>query len=212
MFYGDYIKARSCLDYTFHKIYTKERQLLQDGIITKALAKKVSSDKPRLYLTAGAMGAGKTHVIREMLGASFPTYVLADVDRIRHQLPENGYLCKTDPVNTGIMLHSESCSIHEIIFRTAIYEKLNVIIDGSLRNGEFFKGLITNWKETTPYDIVIVHVKARLETCLKRAEKREKITGRHVPVESIEKSIKECPKSVELLRPLVDKVITIEND
>lgn len=34
-FYGVYRRERSVLDYTYHKHYTKERQLLQDKIIEK---------------------------------------------------------------------------------------------------------------------------------------------------------------------------------
>lgn len=208
----DFSKARACLDYSFHKRYPLDRQLLQDAIVQNNLNNKPIFSLPSMFLTAGAMGSGKTHVLKHLLGNSFDSYVLADVDRIRSQLPENKHLIKTDPSTAGKILHSESCTIHEILFRMAIEEKHNLIIDGSLRNGDFFKDLIIYWRKTTPYKITIVHVKASLETCLRRAKKREKITGRYVPEESIMKSIEQCPKSVELLKPLVHDVITIDND
>lgn len=213
-FYGRYKYIRECLDYTFHKIYDRERQLFQDRIIQSEICFHNGSSvkNPKLYLTAGAMGSGKTHSIKKLLGKSFPQYVLADVDRIKNHFPE----ARTwDPYTVGQALHSEACTIHEILFREAIYEKKHVIIDSSLRNGEFFRDLLIKWKSSSflyEYEITIVHVIASLETCLRRADKRAKDTGRIVPKESIEQSIEQCPKSIKLLEPLVTNVITFFND
>jgi predicted ABC-type ATPase len=208
---GRYSSIRNCLDYTFHKVYSKERQLLQDAIIYKEIDEKKVYNKKRILLTAGAMGSGKTHTVKRLLGEFYDDYVMADVDRIKHCLPEMKELLKTDPKNAGTILHSEACTIHEIMFRSAIMEGRNVIIDGSLRDGKFFLPFLKQWKDVS-YEITIIHVVASLETCLRRAEKRAQITCRYIPEQSIRTSLEQCPKSVELLRPHVDHVIVIHNE
>lgn len=207
-----YANVRKSLDYNFHKVYSAERQRLQDEIVYKEIDEKRKFNNKKILLTAGAMGAGKTHTIKRLLGRFYDDYVVADVDKIKHCLPEMKTLLKTDPKNAGSILHSEACTIHEIMFRSAIEEERNVIIDGSLRNGEFFLPLIRKWKETTVYEITIIHVVASFATCVRRAEKRALVTGRHIPEESIRTSIDQCPKSVALLRPYVDHVITVHNE
>lgn len=219
MFYGKYIKQRKELDYTFHKIFSKERQLLQDNIIDRFLNKLDCKScilgnglKPLLIFTAGAMGAGKSHTLKKMLGNDYNNFVIADVDRIKHCLPEMTDVLKEDPYNAGHLLHSESCTIHEILMRKSIQEKLNIIVDGSLRNGQFFYDFIHDHKLKNFYEIIIIHVIANLKTCVKRAQLRSVTTKRIVPIASIEISLQQCPKSVELLKPIVDTVITIYND
>ena len=207
-----YALIRKQLDYNFHKVYSQERQLLQDAIIYKEIDNKKIYAKKKILLTAGAMGAGKTHTVKRLLGQFYEDYVVADVDKIKHCLPEMKELLQKDPLNAGHILHSEACTIHEIMFRSAIAEGRNVIIDGSLRDGSFFLPLVKEWKRTTQYEITIVHVIASLATCIRRAEKRARITGRIIPEESIRTSLQQCPKSVELLRPFVHHVVEIHNE
>lgn len=209
--YGRFRSIRKTLDYTFHKKYPIDRQILQDNIVTKFLDNRPCTLRnPSLILTAGAMGAGKSHVIRYCLGNRYDKFVVADVDRIKYHLPEMQNLMENDPYQVGKMLHSEACTIHEILFKEAISRKCDVIIDGSLRNADFFKKFLPNVRNT--HTVTIVHVVASLKTCLDRAQKRSKETGRVVPRESIELSITECPKSVKELSPLADNVININND
>jgi hypothetical protein len=71
-FFGKYSHIRATLDYTYHKNYTYERQKFQDAIITEFLHGAVITDKdgllcttptqPWVVFTAGAMGAGKSHL------------------------------------------------------------------------------------------------------------------------------------------------------
>lgn len=214
MLYGKYAETRRSLDYSFHKVYPEERQILQDSIIDYFLDEKpcFTDCNPKLVLAAGAMGSGKSHVMKNMLKIEYEMYVIADVDRIKHHIPEMRRLLETDPDNAGKIMHSEACTIHEIIFRQAVIDRRNLIIDGSLRNGEFFNGYLSNLKKNSTYEVTIVHVVASLKTCLRRAEKRSKETGRIVPQSSISLSIEECPKSVERLRKIVDIVLTVYND
>jgi len=217
-FVGRYVQARKCLDYSYHKLYSSERQLFQDTIIASTLEKAQTCEsleqKKKLFLTAGAMGSGKTHCIKRYLGNDYDRYVIADIDKIKLCLPERQKLLQSDPDNVGKLLHPEASTIHELIYRTAVKQGKNVIIDTSLRNGEFFKDLYLNNKDVldSRYEITIVHVTASFETCMRRAEYRAKVTGRRVPRESIQTSLRECPKSIELLRPFVNQIVVIDND
>ena len=66
-------------------------------------------------------------------------------------------------------------------------------------------------KDFPNYSIAILHVKADAAVVLHRAEKRALTTGRHVPKEEILKSVQEVPASVQLLVPLVDFTVHIDN-
>jgi predicted ABC-type ATPase len=214
-FYGKFVHIRKTLDYSFHKVYPKERQLLQDDIISLFLDVGKKSNRPYLILTAGAMGAGKSHTIKKVLEDAYSRFVVADVDKIKYLLPEMKEILKKDPVGAGKVLHPEACTIHEILFRESIAQRKNVIIDSSLRNGNFFRELlidVNNTKGQTGYRTAILHVVASLDTCILRSYRRSQKTGRIVPIDSIEQSLRECPKSVALLKDLVDCVKVYHNE
>jgi len=72
-FYGPYAYLRKTLDYSYHRNYKRERQVLQDAIISDTMntieLRDVNGDvcstptEPFLVFTAGAMGAGKSYTI-----------------------------------------------------------------------------------------------------------------------------------------------------
>ncbi len=64
----------------------------------------------------------------------------------------------------------------------------------------------------TQYEIEIIHVVVDLEKIRERIQKRGELTGRFVPMERVEFSYTEVPKTVEALTPLVSKVLTIDNN
>ena len=63
--FGPYAKVRQQLDWSYHRLPTKERQLMQDSIVNVALSvpPKVATsskgclDTPVVIFTAGGMGA-----------------------------------------------------------------------------------------------------------------------------------------------------------
>lgn len=126
-FYGKYKHERSVLDYSYHKHYSKERQLLQDELIDQFLTTYVydkSSDmvcssplENWIVFTAGPMGAGKGHTI-SWLGAQglFPisAFVHVDPDRIRALLPEVAEYNRVDPESTGYLTQKEVGYISEV--------------------------------------------------------------------------------------------------
>jgi predicted kinase len=100
-FFGEYSHIRKTLDYSYHKNYTFERQKLQDAIINDMLDSAFILDadgkvgtvptNPWIVFTAGAMGAGKSHVMNILVEKGrFPlrAFVIVDPDEIRRLLPE----------------------------------------------------------------------------------------------------------------------------
>lgn len=73
-FTPQYRKERMMVNYEYHRVYSKDRQLFQDKILEKFLKTKVIDKKNMLecevplnnwiVFTAGTMGAGKGHTIK----------------------------------------------------------------------------------------------------------------------------------------------------
>jgi endonuclease/exonuclease/phosphatase family metal-dependent hydrolase len=100
-FVGKYVKVREQLDYNYHTVYQKERQLLQDDIASGLLHTRVLDEHLNIscaapienwiVFTAGGMGAGKSHTIRWLHKQGyFPLkeFFVVDPDHIRSMLPE----------------------------------------------------------------------------------------------------------------------------
>ena len=85
-----------------------------------------------------AMGAGKTHVMIRLHRHGLlplPRFVRVDIDRIRALLPETeGY----DPSLAGAMTQREAGTIAEVVSEEAMARGLNVWIDSSLQDAEWW--------------------------------------------------------------------------
>merc|ERR1712176_1388454 len=139
--------------------------------------------------TAGAMGAGKGHVIRWMERRGiFPLdqFVVVDQDQIRQNLPEwDGFLAH-GPEIAGEMTQKEAGCIAEILGYRALCERYNVIVDGSLRDHEWYTKYFQGIREQFPgIRIMILHVVAEEEQVLRLAARRARETGRIVPKETL---------------------------
>jgi hypothetical protein len=70
----------------------------------------------------------------------------------------------------------------------------NVLVDGSLRNAHWYLKYFKNLRAKFPIiKIAILYVTAQPETVLLRARNRAKVTGRHVPEETILESMSSIP-------------------
>ncbi|GMH89540.1 hypothetical protein TrST_g11356 [Triparma strigata] len=218
VFLGDYREVRSILDYTYHRNYTPERQRLQDNIIRDMLDQSKIVDvhgqicttptQPWVVFTAGAMGAGKSWVIKQMMNAEvFPllAFVSVDPDVIRRYLPEFESYVEQDPMMAGEMTRKEAGFIAEVITEVALREGKNVLVDGSLRDHEWYTVYFDRLRRDYPMlKTAILHVVAEEKTVLERARKRGEQTGRHVPEDILRAALEQVPRSVEILSPLVD--------
>jgi len=216
-FFGIYQELRASLDYTYHQNYTKERQLFQDEIVKKYSSSIVWDEegfigsipeKPWCVFTAGAMGAGKGHTITTLKKSGrFPlvSFVQVDPDEIRRDFPEWPEYATRDPLKAGELTMREAGYIAEILQLKALEEGKNVLVDGSLRDYEWYKGDFEKKRKLYKnIKLAIIHVQAPTDAIFDRARKRGEETGRVVPENLISLSIEQCEKSVKELAPRVD--------
>ena len=94
--FGRYASIRQRLDLSYHGNYIEKRQKLQDMFIRDTVSGATSHpESPWVIFTAGAMGAGKGHVIKWMSKNghfALPDIVQIDPDVFRSRFPEwRGY-------------------------------------------------------------------------------------------------------------------------
>lgn len=182
-FYGPFKDLRGTLDYSYHCNYRKERQYFQDAIIQKMLGSFICDKNgfvcttpkdPWIVFTAGAMGAGKSHTIRTLQEANhFPllAFVSVDPDEIRRELPEFLNYIHINPLLAGEMTRKEAGYISELITLAALRKGKNVLVDGSLRDTEWYSLYFSNLREEyASLRIGILHVTAPPELVLQRAK------------------------------------------
>jgi hypothetical protein len=89
---------------------------------------------------------------------------------------------------------------------------MNVLVDGSLRDAEWYKTYFVRLRNDYPtYRQAIIHVTAPRDAIFQRAASRALATGRVVPREVLEKALDQVPHSVKMLSPLVDYFCEINN-
>ncbi|CBJ29745.1 conserved unknown protein [Ectocarpus siliculosus] len=210
-------EARSLLDYSYHSHYTLERQHVQDDILQEALRTKTpgSLENPWAVFTAGAMGAGKSHVMG-VLGERglFPmdAFVQVDPDSLRRKLPEMEGYVRSDPGTAGSLTHKEAGLLAELLEETALLQGRNILVDGSMRNGEWYAEHVGDLRRRFPrLRVAIIHVWAPEEEVMKRAVRRGLTTGRVIPPSVLRDTIRAVPRSVEMLAPLADYCVRIDN-
>jgi len=224
-FFGPYANLRRGLDYEYHTNYLPERQKVQDLIITSALdalsAGMVGAEKDGvatrphqswIVFTAGAMGAGKLHVLRWLdKTAHFPLdeFVVVDQDAIRYQLPEIAHYIAFNSETAGAQTDKEAGYIAEIITKAGLEAGLNCVVDGSLQNirwhREYIRGLRAAYSNIR---VAIIHVDAPKEIVMQRSARRAQLTGRVVLQEA---TLVQVSKSVQQLANETDFVCRIVN-
>jgi hypothetical protein len=216
---GPYKKERQALDYGWHGRYTEARQKVQDGIISAHMRHAPPPPhgvRPWLVHTCGAMGAGKSHVMRWLASSgSFPlhAFVCIDPDRIKGELPEAPAFVAQHRASAGSRLHKESLLIADVLTQSALAEGRNVLVDGSMRNTQWYRQEWARLREAAPcHRLAVVLVEAAPGTILARSAARATKTGREVPFEVLSDSILRAPATFEHLRPLADFAAIVDND
>ncbi|GAA5956505.1 hypothetical protein JCM3765_003466 [Sporobolomyces pararoseus] len=172
--------------------------------------------KPLALFTAGGMGAGKGHTLRDMLRSRrirLPANtVWIDPDALSRLLPERPQYLSHSPETASSLLHPEASLLQEICAAVAKERKRSLVIDGSLTDCKWFAGFMKDFREAG-YECEILFVSAPEETMLKRAERRAKSTGRVTNPEAIKRSRLKSPECVSnLSKPsLVRRVRLIDN-
>lgn len=225
-FYGKYAYLREALDYNYHRNYKRERQILQDAIIeetvnnvkivdSKTLDTCTTPTEPFLVFTAGAMGAGKSYTLRMMHEKGrfpLPAFVIVDPDEIRQQFPEYSLYVAQDQSKAGEMTRKEAGYIVEILTEVSLQAGKNVLVDGSLRDWEWYKSYFERLRMEYPsLKIAILHIDAPRSAIFERAKARGEKTGRVVPESVLELALEQVPKSVEILKKDVDYYCRLNN-
>lgn len=141
------------------------------------------------------MAAGKSYVVLHLFkNGWFPleTFLNIDPDKLKSELPEMpGYL-QVDAESAATKLHRESTQMSDVLFEYALQNSMRMIVDGSLRNVDWYKKLFARLrKDYKQYRIAILHVKADRDTIYKRAQARAEKTGRAVPRALLDESFEQ---------------------
>ncbi|BGP15468.1 hypothetical protein JCM10213_001766 [Rhodosporidiobolus nylandii] len=172
--------------------------------------------RPLALFTAGGMGAGKGHTLRELLKTRrmrLPANtVWIDPDALSRLLPERPQYLSSDPSTASALLHPEASLLQEICAVVAREQKRSLVVDGSLTDCGWFEGFMRQYREAG-YDCEILFVTAPEDIMIKRAEKRAKTTGRVTTPEAIKRSRSKSPEAVTALsKPgLVRRVRLVDN-
>jgi hypothetical protein len=216
VFVGPYRYTRAVLDYSWYAHYSPARQHVQDNIIDLFLYLGARSERPWIVYTAGAMGAGKSYVMRWLYKTGqFPLdkFVWVDPDKIKDCMPDMADYLKHNQPGAGTLTHKESSFIAEIIEREAMQQSKCILVDGSLRNANWYAKHFARIRADFPhYRIAILSVVADREKVYERSRKRAITTGREVPKHVLDDALEKVPESVEILSPLVDWTAVIENN
>jgi len=216
-FTGIHADIRPLLDYTYHRKYCPAREQMQDKLIQNICHGKPLQEQmlPWVVFTAGAMGAGKGFVMRWMHDHGYwdmDYFVKVDVDEVRQLLPEWQAYVDRDPGTAGHLTQKEAGCIAEILSYKALRQRMNIIIDGSLRDAEWYKQYILKLRREFPgIRVMILHVVADIGKVVERAKERAERTGRSVPIETLRASAEAVPKSVAALAKHVDFVCRVVN-
>lgn len=223
-FVGKYSHQRKKLDYSYHQHYHPSRQVLQDEIIDKYSQVEIDDgvytcevpEENWLVFTAGPMGVGKSHALRHLHDVGvFPlkAFVYIDPDELRMNLPEFKGYNDRDPATAGRLTQKEVGYLSEVMTLNALEEGKNALVDGSLRDKEWYDSYISKLKQLFPkLKIAIIQITASKENVIARALKRAETTGRHVPEHVILTAMNDVPASVEALQRYADFTAIFNND
>ena len=120
------------------------------------------------------MGAGKSYTMRKLVeNGQFPliAFITVDPDQIRQKLPEFQLYVESNPEVAGQLTHKEAGFIAEILTLAGLQSGKNVMVDGSLRNAEWYKTYFKRLRADFPMlRLGIIHVTAPKEAIFQRAK------------------------------------------
>ena len=186
---------------------------MQSSFFNSKLTHMIIMMTSRPYFNA--QGAGKSHTMKQLESKGlFPlqSYIVVDPDEIRSHFPEYHLYAKQSPKQAGELTHREAGYVTEIVTAAAMERGYNVLVDGSLKDSEWYHQYFTSLRNKYPkIRIAILHIIAPREAIFERAAHRAKETGRVVPIETLELSLSQVPISVKKLAPDADCFCELDN-
>lgn len=171
-----------------------------------ALQHSQVQERPHAIVLGGQPGSGKSFLVHQaetdlrQRGGS----IVIDADRMREENPRYQLLSKEDPLNAADRTHKEAGQWSQRLTVTAVEEKRNLVIDGTMRTPEAIQELSSRLKEHG-YTVEARVMAVDAETSMTRARLRfeEQVeargTGRFVNREQHDNAYDGIPKSVEAL-------------
>lgn len=214
---GPLAEVRGLTDESYHGHYNEDRTRFQDNLILKLLAesKGHSRKSPVLLFTAGAMGVGKSFVLRWLSERGIlplDEFVLIDPDRLAQHLPEWEGHFRRKPTGASLMTRLEAGLLTELGLVTALQQRRNILVDSSLRHGAWYARLLQRLREEVPdVRIVLMYVHTSEDKIHERAAERG-LTGRAVSSAEVHDSLQKMPRAVGRLLPFVDFFTQVAND
>lgn len=169
----------------------------QDVFASVGFEKKRSATKPRAYILAGQPGAGKSFLrraIKEFFSRKQADFITIDPDDFRELHPHFPDYNEEDDKTTAARTHPDASQAASELLEASINRKLNIIIDGTLKDSEYALDLVKKLKRAG-YEI---HIKAMCvppdmswESCVARYNDQKQKVGyvRWVPQEIHDRSV-----------------------
>jgi UDP-N-acetylglucosamine kinase len=180
-----------------------------------ALERTQQQERPRAILLGGQPGSGKSELANQSLRELRQSggAVMIDADRMREENPRYQQLSKEDPQNAADRIQKEAAEWSTRLTVTAIEQRRNVVVDGTMRSPENVRELATRLKENG-YDVEARVMAVDPETSMARARLRfeEQVSvrgnGRFVNQEQHDNAYAGIPRSVDTLEreKLVDRI------
>lgn len=199
-------------------VYTEERQKLHDKILSNIfknseLAKPPKGEKPTAIFLGGRGGSGKSKFDmpnekrQSNLGVyDRSKYIVLDADEIKKELkPEYKY-------NNASEVHEESSDILSMALEIAQKEKLNVVLDATMKTLSSTERKIKSFVDAD-YNIEMYYMHLPRVKAAERAIKRftEDEKGRYVPLEELLK-MKDNEENFDKLKHYASKWAFYNND
>lgn len=213
--FGDFAGIRKTLDYSWHTNYTVERQAWQDQVVRRIAQSARPQHRPWVVFTCGAMGSGKGRTMswlsrHDILPMEHIVYI--DPDHVKTLMPEWKGYTQFNAEAAGTMCHKESGFVTEIAQEVAMLGSQHVWVDGSLGDHTWYTHVFQEIRRRFPkYRVALLLVSCEREQIFERAAKRAVRTGRVVPTAVLEKSFDDALKAFDILSPLTDFSVRIDN-
>ena len=213
-----YNYLKQYIDYTWHQQYSPEREVLHAQIMDDHFTGLKINDpnNPKIIFTGGCYGAGKGHTLRSMqsLGKiKLNEWVCLDPDRIRIKFPEYNDLLNDNPETVGYKTGKEAGYLVEMVEYYALTNGYNIIVDGSLKDHEWYIQHF-NWIKINfhQYQTIIIFVFASWENIVTRNNKRCSETSRCVPRKSLFETSQQMEKSFQEYLKIIEKCYIVHNN
>ena len=112
----------------------------------------------------------------------------------------------------GEMTQLEAGAIAEIVSEEAFKRGLNVWIDSSMRNADWWSLELDRLKRTYPHRLCILYVTADWEAVQAREQRRGEQTERRIPPDVLRSVFNAVPKAIQQLSHFVDECIHVDNN